>query len=222
MSKANFFEKPIAVIFDFDGVVVDSMALHLECWKIAHLQQFGIPLDSIVGLAGRSTTSIASILAAKAGRPNEGWFLAEKKKQILSAKNTQIPLIPGVLRFMEILRAKNIPFGIGSNAPRNFIQQCLAFHKIEIPCALGIEDSQRPKPAPDIFLAAAQKLGIGHLSHRFIIVFEDSTHGISAAVDAGMQAIGITTQHDEETLAEAGAKASFPDFELIGKQALNW
>ena len=200
--------KPVAVIFDFDGVVVDSLSVHLQAWRDAFQELYGAALDDTTGLPGRSTGVIANILAQRVGKPTTADLLADLKRTRLKEQTNQIVPLPGALEAFVWLRENKIPFGIASNAPRSFILYTLNNYGVILDKVFGSEDVTRPKPEPDIFLKCAKSLDIKFTEHDQIIVFEDSTHGIKAAVTAGMYPIGITSQNSEEVLLSAGAKVA--------------
>ncbi len=205
-------QKIKAVIFDFDGVVVDSLPVHLAAWHHACEKLFAQSIvtfeHEIIGLA---TDKIAEIIVKKLQVSTAPKDLAQFKRELLKSSNYYVPLIPGVRECMDFLRERQIPFGIASNAPREFIDELLLYHKFQIKTVLGIEDSPRPKPKPDIFLACAKRLDIKFDQHGSILVLEDSIHGIHAAVDAGMFAVGVMTQNDSSDLQAAGAKFCVAD-----------
>lgn len=197
--------KPAGIIFDFDGVVVDSLAVHLRAWKTAYFDLFKLPLDNTDGLTGRSTSAIAEILASRAGQPHHKLELAELKRSVLRESRASILPIPGALEAFAWLKQRAIPFGIASNAPRAFILQTLQDLQVDVDHIFGIDDVPRPKPEPDGFLMCARSIGITFLDHSRTIVFEDSIHGLKAAVTAGMHPIGVTTQNTSEDLIAGGA-----------------
>ncbi len=201
----------MAVIFDFDGVVVDSLGAHLSAWAEASQETFGemIPEELLRTLPGRSTHAIATLLAGHFRAPGRAEALADTKRRLLSQRDTPIALLPGAAATMQHLRSQNIPFGIASNAPRAFVRALVDQHQLPVGVALGVEDAANPKPAPDLFLACASRLGIGHIVHPSTVVFEDSLHGLRAAQDAGMYPVGLQTQHSAPELRSAGAKISF-------------
>ena len=206
-------KKPSAVIFDFDGVVVDSLAVHLSAWEISFRKLYGYALSETSGLAGRSTKAISEILAIRADRPDTAQQLADMKRDILRKNQLTIKLLPGVREAFSILNGESIPFGIASNAPKAFISGTLGQLGIKVEHVFGVDDVANPKPAPDVFLKCAKALRIGVLSHPSIIVFEDSPHGLRAAVVAGMFPIGVLTQNNSEEMYSAGARACCKDIE---------
>lgn len=205
--------KPAGVIFDFDGVVVDSLSVHLNAWKSAYASLFGSPLDDISGLAGRSTTSIAQILSERADQPHKSAVLAGLKRQALTDSRSSIQPIPGALEAFIFLTKSGIPFGIASNAPRAFIIQTLSDLGASVTHIFGIDDVPRPKPAPDAFLLCARSIGIHFTNHPRTIVFEDSVHGLKAAVTAGMHPIGVATQISAAELTAGGARKTCTSIE---------
>jgi beta-phosphoglucomutase len=201
----NQEKKPSGVIFDFDGVVVDSLSVHLEAWRISYQTLYGSPLIDTTGLPGRSTVAIADILSSRAGRPETKIKLADIKREILRQNRNQIKLLPGAAEAFDYLQRKNRPFGIASNAPRAFIASTLESHGISVDHFFGVDDVTRPKPEPDVFLKCAQALGISVTRHCDILVFEDSPHGLRAAIKAGMFGVGVLTQNNASEMFAAGA-----------------
>lgn len=199
--------KPSAVIFDFDGVVVDSLAVHLTAWKISFQKLYGYDLQETAGLAGRSTKAIAEILSTRAAKPETSQQLADMKRDVLRENQITIQLLPGAKEAFSLLHVESIPFGIASNAPKSFISGTLGRLGIKVETFFGIDDVENPKPAPDVFLKCAKALGVSVLSHSNIMVFEDSPHGVRAAVVAGMFPIGVLTQNNSEQMFSAGARA---------------
>lgn len=199
--------KPSGVIFDFDGVLVDSLNAHLTAWTQAYDICFGLPLDPkfYADLVGHSTIYIAGYLCRLAGVPEGGTRLAETKSKWLNDNIHSVPLLSGVKESFQYLRAVGIPFGIASNAPIKFIRKVLAHHKLELEVVLGREDAPRPKPAPDPFLLCAQRLAIPVSQQKQAYIFEDSVHGLAAARLAQMFPIGVTSQKESATLLNAGA-----------------
>lgn len=221
--------KPKAVIFDFDGVIANSLGVHIRAWELASTELFGRTYPHGQELAGMATEAIGRKIAQFMGDPHKGPILAEAKRKLLQEQKVTVPLLPGVEAAFIHLSHLGIPYGIASNAPRLFIEQTLHQHGIIVPIYVGIEDSGRPKPYPDPFLLCAKRLGVPFTRHEHTYVFEDSTHGLAAAVAAKMIPIGVTTQHDGATLKGAGARLTCPDvavamahgwFEEIPEQAL--
>lgn len=207
----GYFE---AVLFDFDGVIVDSTPIHLKGWAEAYLHYFNAhaPSEVLSSLVGQSTLMNGTILAEHPGRPEMRTQLTRRKSQFVLDHLHDIPLIPGSAVFLERLTRAQIPFGVCSNAPRAFIEKALNKHGLELSFFLGLEDYDHPKPHPEPYLKGAQRIGWVRENRQRIAVFEDSVHGIHAAVAAGMTAIGVSSQHPSEELLVAGATHTIIDF----------
>lgn len=203
-----------AVLFDFDGVIVHSTPIHLDGWASAYHGLFQENVDEALlkTLVGKSTREIGAILALKSGVLTAKGELIQRKARYVLDHLEDIPLIPGIYAFLEKLNEARIPYGIASNAPRAFIQAALDRHELPYSFYLGLEDYVEPKPHPEPYLKGALALNWKSAIHEEIAVFEDSAHGIHAAVAGGMTAIGVTSQHSGQLLMEAGAKYTIKDF----------
>ena len=207
--------KPVAFIFDFDGVIADSISLHLQAWEFAYTEIFAAPLSKATqaSVIGMSTKEISELLCSQAGQPQRHIELANLKRHHLNALRGKIDLLPGARDAIQLLGHTSVPFGIASNAPVAFISRVLSDGGLKVATIIGIENSGRPKPHPDAFLACAAKLGIPFIQHCDIVVFEDSTHGLKAAKTAGMFPIGLQTQHPNAVLIAHGARLTCRNLE---------
>lgn len=187
-----------ALIFDMDGVVVDSNPIHRQSW-IAYNQRHGLATtdamhsfmygkrnDSIVRSFYGEHLTAAEVFAH--GAAKEALY-REMMRPVLQAS-----LVPGIMEFMQ--RHRELEIGLGTNAePDNvrFVLGEAGFAGIFGAIVDG-HQVERAKPAPDIYLKVASLLGVapGHC-----VVFEDSFTGVEAALAAGMKAIGIRTTHRE-------------------------
>jgi beta-phosphoglucomutase len=206
-----------AVLFDFDGVIVDSTPVHLSGWAKAYQDLFQASLEPEIlnSLIGLSTASIGSLLTDRVGHPGLRDELIRRKARYVIDNLAHIPLIPGARDFLIRLRSHGIRYGIASNAPRGFINAAMMKHGLWSEFFLGLEDYRSPKPSPEPYLTGAQRLGWTKPDRSAIAVFEDSAHGIHAAIAAGMTAIGVCSQHSPDILETAGAKAHIKDFRAI-------
>ncbi len=198
--------KVAAIILDFDGVVADSMQLHLEAWSAATQALFGRALDDPQKLVGYGTQAIASIIAAKMGDTTLARQLASEKSRFMAAQPT--PLFPGTHDFFAALQNSSIPYGVASNSPGSFVRPALASAGLIVPVVICGDDVARGKPRPDIFWACANQLAVHPRARGQVTVYEDSLHGIKAAVAAGMLAIGVATSKSKQDLLSAGARAT--------------
>ena len=207
---------PKGILFDFDGVIVDSLPAHLLAWKDAYVDIFGtqIPEEKYKLIKGMSTKGIAKLLCEDNRSYSESLV---NKNEHLRSKVERIEFISGAEEFLAKLSKLNIPHGIVSNAPKKFIQDVIKIKNIKIPFFLGREDYYRPKPDPEPYLQGLKKLGFDYMERKEIVFFEDSTHGLKAGIDAGLYPIGVTSQHHEKTLKEAGAQIALNDLSEANK-----
>lgn len=197
----------IGVLFDFDGVLVDSGTAHRESWKIA----FRTVLDRDMPdypkseITGMSTIEIGQSLAKKIGAPEKAQALAEAKIHEIVYGDLLPGLLPGAREVTEALTSRGIPYGIASNAPGAYVRRVADEHGLNAEVVLGFEDLPRPKPDPSAYTTCASRLGFRHEHYPRLLVCEDSTPGLRAGVSAGMRSLGITTTLTDTQLRSQGA-----------------
>lgn len=205
-----------AAIFDLDGVIVLSARLHELSWnKLAENHGYPAPAIPRIGSLGVKTEYVISEMLKWTDDPECIRRLTIEKENIFRdmVREMGIDAVRGVQDFIHRMHRRGVPLAVGSSAPRENIEVSLA--------ALGIREAFRVivsggdvshgKPAPDIFLTAAQRLGI---SPAQCVVFEDAPAGVAAAKAAGMRVIGVLTAHSEAVLV--GADRFIRDFtELV-------
>ena len=196
------------VIFDFDGVIVNSIELHLEAWNKACVKVLSKRLENPNRLIGMSTRKIAFLLSSESHQPELADYLISEKQSIITMNKHPIPLLPGANEAFLFLMEQKIPFGICSNAPKKFILNILENNNLSCAIVNGIEATSHPKPSPIPYLKTAKDLGLSDKQKKSIIVFEDSLHGMKAAIDAGMRGIGVTTQNTSSELIGVGATSA--------------
>lgn len=211
--------RPSAILFDFDGVLVDSMPIHVEAWDRAAqiLVDRQLTESQKESIVGQSTRAIAEYISQQL-MGSLAWAakLAAKKKDLVTGLADHVVENKGARQFMRQLDAAGVPYGIGSNAPREFVKQvcqCLDFGKFG--AILGFEDVTRPKPAPELYLLCAKQLGVPVSQHPQACVFEDSLHGLEAGIKAGMIGLGIRSHQSAADLLAVGAQQTFLDFEDV-------
>lgn len=208
---------PAAIIFDFDGVIVDSFDMHKSAWITAFEEIFGekFPVVEAESLTGKSSRQIAAHICDVAG-------VTGKVEDFLQLKTTKVVdgtyrpgLLPGVKKIIGIIRNCNIPYAVASNAPLEYLDSVLTYYEIPVPVTLGFEQVVNPKPAPDLFLLAAEKLKVHNSRIKDVVVFEDSTPGLTAAFSAGMMPIGIRARFSDSEMVEAGARKIYNSLEDV-------
>ena len=202
------------VIFDWDGVVIDSSAQHERSWEIL-AQEISKPLPEghfKLGFGKKNQVIIPEILGW-ATESAEIATLSDHKEAIYRelVRQNGVQILPGARELLSALRSAGIPRAIGSSTPRGnldaiFAATGLGEHFDAVVCG---DDVLHGKPAPDVFLLAAQMLG---LPPAECLVVEDAHAGIEAARRAGIPVLAVATTNPLSELAAAtGAVESLAD-----------
>jgi beta-phosphoglucomutase len=193
----------IALIFDMDGVIVDSNPLHRESWLLYN-RRFGIETSEAMQqrMYGKRNDEIVRDFFGDSLSEEQVIRHGAEKEQLyreMMAPRLERSLVPGVTRLLQ--QRNGTPVGLATNAERANVDFVLDGVQVgDLPlrsCFQVVVDGHqvaRPKPAPDIYLRAAELLGA---EPRNCIVFEDSHTGVEAARAAGARVVGVRTTHKE-------------------------
>lgn len=214
--------KPItAVIFDMDGTMVNSLPYHMESWKIFFMRH-GINMTqrefdavhhgTIYDIMPRIFGSQISTEQSKA--------LGEEKESIFRElySGSVVPT-PGLLSFIHEVKNAGLSLAVATAADEynaRFTINALGLQNY-FDVVVTSTEVKEGKPSPAVYEAACEQLG---KAPNCCCVFEDTVHGVQAAVAAGMAVVGITTSHAAYELQEAGARAAMPDFTAINIDSL--
>ena len=196
------------VIWDVDGTLVDTAELHFEAWE-ALARQMDKPFTraDFQATFGRRNPEIIHELFGQHYTDQEVADLGFQKEEFYrAAAQAGVELLPGVRPLLESLHAAGFKQAIGSSAPRQNLDLILTLNGLDhfFEAVVSMEDTRRGKPDPEVFLRAAERLG---LPPARCVVFEDAVAGVQAAHNGGMRAVGVTFvgHHSDESLREAGA-----------------
>lgn len=186
---------PFGVIFDMDGVLIDSYAAHLETWQQC-CRRHGRECTEEQFLAGFGRTSREVIRDTWDNPPDDAAIAAfDEEKELLYREliSRNFPHMPGAARLINELAAAGIPMAIGSSGPPKNVAAALAGLNAShiIHTIITGADVVRGKPHPDVFLKAAAGLG---LPPARCVVLEDAPVGIEAALAAGARCLGIVSR----------------------------
>mgnify|MGYP006148038675 CR=1 FL=1 len=203
---------PKAILFDFDGVVVDSFEAHYGAWKSAFQELFNTEISAFPHQthAGKSPMLIAQYFCEQINKADQTQDLFTLKGTHLHKGLLPPNLLPGVHEITQHLINNNIPFGIASNATKLFIKNSISQLNLNFHTYMGVEDYEFPKPHPEAYISLAKRLNVDIQNYNNTWVFEDSITGTEAAKAAGMIPIGILTQYTEDELRNAGSQLVFP------------
>lgn len=212
--------KPRAVLLDFDGVVAASLPVHLEAWDVAARTVFKRPLTNPESLVGRGTRAIAGLIATEMGDRSLASSLVIAKETWLAASFDKVPLMAGARDVVAELARRRLPHGIASNSPGPFVRGVLRAARLDVAYVVTKDEVARGKPHPDIYWELANRLRLDPSERGQILVFEDSAHGLKAALAAGMVGVGVASEVDAAKLKDAGAAAVCAD--LADALARGW
>ncbi|MGD0017558.1 MAG: HAD family phosphatase [Verrucomicrobiia bacterium] len=208
-------------IFDWDGVIIDSSRQHEESWEL--LAREGdrlLPPDHFKRSFGMKNEQIIPELLGWTREPTEIRRLSLRKEELYRQiiRERGITPLPGVVELLGRLREAVVPAAVGSSTHRLNITTTLIMLGLDemFQAIVTAEDVTHGKPDPEVFLLAAQRIGVPAAR---CVVFEDTQVGIQAACDGGMKVIGVAATHpaaklrganrvvhrlDELTIAELG------------------
>jgi HAD superfamily hydrolase (TIGR01509 family) len=197
-----------AVIFDMDGVLIDSEQIWDEVREELARERGGRwHQRAQADMMGMSSTEWSRYMHDVIGLPEPPEEInKEVVRRLLARYKESLPLLPGAVEAVERL-AKRWPLGLASSSNREVIDAVLEQAEIAhlFRATVSSEDVEHGKPAPDVYLEAARRLGVDPTSCAAI---EDSQNGIRSARAAGMRVIAIPNPHyppSEDTLALADA-----------------
>jgi beta-phosphoglucomutase len=207
-----------ALIFDMDGVLLDSGAWHRAAWE-ALLTELGEspPQPDYWRLTiGRPSEEAIPLLLGRRVPDWEAYQLARRKRDHYARLSRQGPrAVAGVADFVSDLARRRVPLAVGTSASSYDVDHLLRGIGLlhHFPVVVTADDVTYGKPDPEVYMLAARRL---RAEPALCLVFEDSVVGIHAARAAGMRAIGVATAYSPEELHAAGAERVIDHFEGFG------
>ena len=195
-----------AVVFDLDGVLIDSEPLWERVRRevVAEYGGHWRP-EAEERLMGMSTAEWARYLSEDLGVDRSPGQVADLViERMAQCYARQVPVLPGAVAAVRRL-AERWPLGLASSSPRRLIDTVLDLPELRglFSATVSTEELARGKPAPDVYLAATDRLGVPPTSAAAV---EDSTNGVRSAVDAGCHVIAVPRARypvDAAVLAQA-------------------
>jgi HAD superfamily hydrolase (TIGR01509 family) len=197
-----------AVIFDMDGVIVDSEKVYQEIERQMYVE-LGIPVSReehrrFIGAAERTMWQYMKDKYRLEAATDD--LVEEERKRFMARLDRpgSIPLMSGLRELLDELTRDSIPALVASSSSREIIEKVLHINGIRhyFRDITGGDEVLHSKPAPDIFLDTAAKAG---MEPSRCLVIEDSVNGIRAAVSAGMKVVALQNQENGDLdLSEAG------------------
>jgi HAD superfamily hydrolase (TIGR01509 family) len=182
----------IAIIFDIDGLMVDTEPLSRVAWDQV-LEKYGRTMDdeTYTGLIGFRIDETADYLIAAYELDTDAQSLIQKKRTAYDAILAEgVPVLPGLFDLLEVIEKRGIPWGVATSSPcahaKNILTQLGLWERCA--SATGGDEVSKGKPDPEIYLLAAQRLGC--LPAR-CLALEDSAPGCQSALSAGLLTIAV-------------------------------
>jgi beta-phosphoglucomutase family hydrolase len=193
------------VIFDWDGVIIDSSPYHQQAWQLLSQEQKRVlPPDYFLKSFGMKNELIIPEILQWTRDPADISAISSRKEELyrtIVRKNGIAPL-PGVVPFLQMLKNNRIPCAVGSSTMR--LNLACVFELTGLAgyftAVISADDVVHGKPAPDIFLKAAARLDF---PPQQCLVVEDALVGIEAARSGNMKVIAVTTTNPAPALSHA-------------------
>jgi HAD superfamily hydrolase (TIGR01509 family) len=204
--------RPQAVLFDCDGVIVDSEVMTFRMF-IEDLAAHGLPLtleEFETRFVGGTVEMVAN-RAREAGAKLPGDWVARFYDRMYAILSAGVPLVAGAVEVLDRLDAAGVPYAMGSNGSTEKMQITLGQHGLmqRFRVVLSGQAIGAPKPAPDVYLQAAKACGADPAG---CVVIEDSASGAQAGLAAGMRVLGYAEHGPDTPSARALTALGVPLF----------
>jgi beta-phosphoglucomutase len=212
--------KNFAILFDMDGVIIDSNPFHKIALK-AFCKQHGHDLTDEqlrLKIYGRTNKDwIPNLFGGNLSAEKIAQYGEEKEAMFREIYKDDVKPVTGLMQFLDTMMAQHVPMAIATSAPRSNVDFTLEHTHTEKYFKAILDEAfvTRGKPDPEIYLKTAAALGF---NPQDCVVIEDSLSGVEAGKAAGCKVIGITTTHTPEELSNTDMVIA--DFMLIS-QAFN-
>ena len=201
------------VIFDFDGTLVDSESNYKAADRL-FLQARGLTItpEEQEGFTGIGVQGFLAEMRKRGLTGDADQLIAEKDAAYLAYAAGRTRAFPRIIEFARYLHVQGIPMAIATSSRRNVLDRILAETGIEIPFAATVaaEDVRSHKPHPDVFLAAAERMGVDPAT---CLVVEDSSFGVEGALAAGMRVVAVPASR--QSLQAETSESPFDRSELL-------
>ncbi len=195
------------VVFDLDGTLTDNMPLHMLAFE-RFAARHGLPPmspEQAARLHGRRNRDIMPVLFGQAlDEPRLALLSAEKESLYRELSRGQLRPLDGLVELLERLAQRGLPAAIATAAPAENVPHTLRELGLDarLRCVVRADEVPRGKPHPDVFLAAAARIGVPAAE---CLAFEDAPMGLLAARAAGMTCVAITTVFRADEFVTHGA-----------------
>lgn len=194
-------KSPYGVIFDMDGVLVDSRAAHLESWRQLAAEVGQNLTDQEIGSTfGRTSRDIIRLLFDVQDDASIRRLDDRKEEIYRGLVRGRVPAMPGAVSFVIDCHKSSLRLAVGSSGPPENVR--LVCGELGLSALFGAvvtgDDIEHGKPDPEVFLTAARRL---QLEPQQCVVIEDAPVGVEAARRAGMKCVGLVGSYGREAIS---------------------
>jgi len=192
----------IGVVFDCDGTLVDSEPLSGEAWRRV-LAPYGYELTEgdLAACVGRPYAATHAYLAQRVALPDADAVWPVLSRELFALIDSSLEPFEDALEAVEELRARGVPIAVASSSVRERLDRTLARAGLEFEITIAGDEVEHGKPAPDMFLLAAERLGVARC-----VVVEDSPPGVQAGIAAGMPTLAVCREPGTEAALAAATR----------------
>lgn len=206
--------KKFAVVFDMDGVIVDTNPAHKKAiLRFCNMYNKQLTDEELANyIWGRTNKEwIRHLFGEDTSDAQLKLYADEKELLFRTIYEPEIKLVPGLKSFLDLLRQNHIPMAVGTSAPRDNVDFVFRYTGIEKYFDAVLDETfvSIGKPDPEIYIKCAKALNFDPTD---CIVMEDSFAGVKAGKSAGSKVVGITTTHSDDELVQVGADFTVRDF----------
>lgn len=201
-----------AFLFDLDGTLAETDSLHLPTW-VEVLEPRGIEVDEEFykeHISGKSSADIVRDLLPDLS-DEEGRAIFEAKEASFRERVGELEPLPGLLDFLQEIRARGLKTGLVTNAPVENVEAILPALELQdfFDTIVLSDQTEAVKPDPAPYKEALKRLGV---FPEEAVAFEDSASGISSSIGAGVPTVGIASTQEPDQLRKAGVFTVVEDF----------
>lgn len=187
-----------AIIYDMDGLLVDSEILHQEAERTS-LLKYGfrredLPQEIIGDFVGRTLDEVADITCRFFGLDDRKGYIRTRKEEFYKLIDERLELMAGAMKSLELFKKNGLKIALGTSATKEYAKIVLKKFSIGgyFDALVTAEDVTKGKPEPEPYILAADKLGV---KPSECVVLEDASNGIKAAKAAGCRCIAVPNKH---------------------------
>jgi len=185
-----------AIVFDYDGTIVDTERVVYACWRgVFRDHGIDLPLSDWIHAVGAASDAVDpyAMLCQRLGRPVDRSAVESRRRTLEKELLAKEPLRPGIAGLIQEAKHRGLKIAVASNSPYPWVARGLSsyglVHLFDAVCTP--DDGVPPKPDPALYLLAAERLGVTPVE---AIAIEDSPHGAAAAMAAGLFCVVVPSE----------------------------